>query len=334
VIPGLVWSDDGEVVVNKHAPLIDINELHGRAWDLLPMDLYRAHNWQCFGDIGKRQPYASIFTSLGCPYACSFCCINAPFDSHRYRMREPMAVVAEIVHLHDKYGIKTFKITDEMFVLNSRHYTAIAEGLINEGMEGELNIWAYARVDTVRADRLALLRRAGIRWLALGIESASAYVLDGADKRLKPRDIADVVDAIQQADINVIGNFIFGLPDDSEESMRETLTLAKLLHLDFANFYSAMAYPGSPLYDEAVLKGWALPTSWRGFSQHNDDCRPLDTRHVTAQRVLASRDAAFNEFFRDEDYLARMAQKFGRETEAHVREMTKYQLKRKLLEAA
>lgn len=335
-VPGLVWwagaEDEQRIVVNKQAPLLDIDELDGDAWDLLPMQLYRAHNWQCFGDPDNRQPYASIYTSLGCPYSCSFCCINAPFDSHRYRMRKPEAVVAEIKMLHDEYGVRTFKITDEMFVLNPRHYGAIAEGIIDAGLGDQLNIWAYSRSDTIRPDKLALLRRAGVRWLALGIESASARVLGDVDKRLKAHETVKVVEAIQKAGINVIGNFIVGLPQDDEQSMQETLDLAKSLHLDFMNIYAAQAYPGSPLHDEAVAKGWALPSSWRGYSQHNKWARPLDTLHVSGVEVLRFRDHFFNDFYRDQRYIDRVWQKFGVETREHVKQMTQYQLDRLLLD--
>lgn len=346
-VPGLVWWEDkGRQGINPPALLIeDLSKYHGDAWDLLPMDRYRAHNWQCFGELDHRQPYASIYTSLGCPYRCSFCCINAPFQSNRYRMRDPAAVVAEIVKLYRTYGVRTFKIVDEMFVLNERHYKAICRGLIDACVKDDLlpisamgevglNIWAYARVDTVNPQNLGLLRSAGIKWLALGIESASAYVRDGAQKRLKNDDIATVVRTIQAAGINVIGNYIFGLPDDDEASMRTTLDLALSLNTEFANFYCAMAYPGSPLHTEALREGWTLPESWRGYSQHNDDCRPLDTKHVDAATVLRFRDEAFRAYFTNPAYLDMVGQKFGAETLEHVRAMTTYRLTRKLLAAA
>lgn len=334
-MPGLVvrTHDGKDIVYFEAAPLIeDLSQLHGNVWDLLPMTKYRAHNWQCLDDPARRQPYASIYTSLGCPYACSFCCINAPFGTRRYRMRNPDDVVAEILMLRECHGVRTFKITDEMFVLNERHYAAICEGIARSGIAGDLNIWAYARVDTVRADKLNLLRRAGVRWLALGIESESAYVRNGVDKRLKRDDIAEVVRTIQAAGINVIANYIFGLPDDTMESMRATLRLAMELRTEWANFYSAMAYPGSPLYDEAVAKGWALPETWRGYAQHGYDCRPLDTRHIDGATVLRFRDEAHQIYFSSPRFLDDTTRKFGADAVRHVREMTARELPRRILE--
>ena len=330
-IPGLAWRDGDTIRKNPPAPLIDINQLHGNAWRLLPMEKYRAHNWQCFGDLDTRQPYAAICTSLGCPFKCAFCCINAPFHANRYRMRAPEFVVAEIDMLHSTYGVKTFKIVDEMFVLNDRHVRAICEGLAAKPYASELNIWAYARVDTVKAGRLPLLRRAGIRWLALGIESGSAHVREGADKAFGQDDIFATVRAIQAAGINVIGNFIFGLPDDTHETMRATLGLAKQLNCEFANFYAAMAYPGSALYSDAIRRGAALPASWSGYSQHSYDTHPLSTATLSPAEVLAFRDDAFHDYFDDPRYRTMVGRKFGLATRLHIQRMTAHRLDRALL---
>ena len=333
-VEGLVWRDGATVRINPSAPLIENldADLHGSVWDMLPMDRYRAHNWQCFGDLGSRAPYASIYTSLGCPYKCVFCCINAPFGVHRYRMRRPEKVVAEIDHLHDTYGVKTFKIIDEMFVLNERHVAAICDLLIERAYD--FNIWAYARVDTVKPNMLDRLRRAGIRWLALGIESGSQHVRDGAQKTLRHDDIVSIVRAIQAAGIHVIGNYIFGLPDDDRKTMQQTLDLALELNCEFVNLYSAMAYPGSALYEMAKNKGWALPDTWSGFSQHSHDCQPLPTEKVSSEEVLQFRDDAFHRYFADPRYLDKVSQLFGPQTRNHIEDMAHHRLPRKLLEQA
>ena len=62
--------------------------------------------------------------------------------------------------------------------------------------------------------------------------------------------------------------------------MQQTLDLALDLNCEFANFYSAMAYPGSPLYEQALRLGWRLPDTWSGYSQHAVDTLPLPTNHL------------------------------------------------------
>ena len=331
-IPSLWYRVSGVIMSNPPATLMEDldGEMPGVAWDLLPMEKYRAHNWHCFEHIHDRQPYVSIHTSLGCPYKCSFCCINAPFGKPSYRMWSPDTVIKEIDVLVNNYGVKNIKFVDEMFVLNRNHVIGICNRIIERGYD--LNIWAYARVDTVKGEFLDKLNRAGFRWLALGIESGSKHVRDGVEKgRFGSLDIVKTVKGIQTAGINVIGNYIFGLPDDTHESMQETLDLAVETNCEFANFYSAMAYPGSKLYSMAIENGWALPDSWIGYSQHSYETLPLRTETLTSAEVLKFRDEAFQKYFSNPCYLDMVWKKFGEDVVVHLREMTRIKLNRKLL---
>ncbi len=332
-IPSL-WYRVGNVIMSNPAgELMDDldHEMPGVAWDMLPMDQYRAHNWHCFEHIHDRQPYASLHTSLGCPYKCTFCCINAPFGKPSYRLWSPDTVIDDIGVLVEKYGVKNIKFVDEMFVLNKNHVFGICDRIIERGYD--LNIWAYARVDTVKDEFLDRLRRAGFRWLALGIESGSKHVRDGVEKgRFGAVEIMKVVRKIQDAGINVIGNYIFGLPDDTHQTMQETLDLALEANCEFANFYCAMAYPGSKLYDLAVKNGWELPSSWIGYSQHAYETHPLRTEALTSAEVLRFRDEAFQRYFAAPSYLDLVKRKFGEDVLSHVREMSGVPLRRKLLE--
>jgi len=338
-IRGLVYRDHGRAVSNAAAPLVkDLDaDMPGVAWDLLPMNRYRAHNWHCFGHL-QREPYAALYTTLGCPYHCSFCCIQAPFksgeralglntDVNSYRFWSPRRVVDEIDLLVTRYGVRNIKFADEMFVLNARHVLAICDLIIERRYD--LNIWAYARVDTVRDSMLEKLKRAGFNWLALGIEAADDKVLTDVDKRYKVDEVYETVRKIKAAGINIIGNYIFGLPEDTAETMQRTLDLELDLNCEFANFYSAMAYPGSPLYEQAVRQGWRLPDSWSGYSQHAVNTLPLPTRHLSAGEVLRFRDHAFNVYFTHQPYLDMIRRKFGDDTVAHIREMTSHRLERR-----
>jgi hypothetical protein len=110
--------------------------------------------------------------------------------------------------------------------------------------------------------------------------------------------------------------------------MQQTLRLALDLRCEFANFYTAMAYPGSPLHAQAVREGWRLPETWSGYSQHAVDTLPLPTRHLSAGEVLRFRDEAFTAYFTDPGYLEMVQRMFGDATVAHIREMASHRLER------
>jgi radical SAM superfamily enzyme YgiQ (UPF0313 family) len=340
-VRGLCYSEDGALRSTPAAPLVkDLDhEMPEMAWDLLPMKKYRAHNWHCFGNF-ERQPYASFYTTFGCPYHCSFCCIQAPFKSgekvagwkesvNSYRFWSPQAVIAQIEKLVTKYGVRNIKIADEMFVLNPRHVLGICDAIIERGYD--LNIWAYARVDTVKDDMLDKLKRAGFNWLAFGIEAASERVRDDVDKGFGQEEIFRTIEKVRSAGINVIANYIFGLPEDNLESMQATLDLALELNCEFANFYSAMAYPGSQLYSLAIKEGSPLPRDWSGYSQHAINTLPLPTKHLSGADVLCFRDQAFQVYFSSAAYLEMMSRKFGPETAEQIRQMTSHKLERQYI---
>ena len=331
-VPGLWYRLNGKPVLSRTAPVIAENDLNvtlnGVAWDMLPMDVYRAHNWHCFDHIDERTPYATIYTSLGCPFKCTFCCINAPFGKPSIRYWDPDFVITELDILATKYGVKNIKIADEMFVLQEDHVMRLCDLIIERGYD--FNIWAYARVDTVKDRFLEKLKKAGFNWLCLGIESQSKHVRDGAQKgHYNEQDIINVVRKIQNVGIYIIANYMFGLPDDNYQSMRDTLNLSKELNCEWANFYSGMAYPGSKLYDLALQKGWALPEKWQDFSQHSYEQLPLPTDHLTAGQVLSFRDNAWQEYFTNSNYLDMVQEKFGQNVLDHINKLTSHKLNRK-----
>jgi anaerobic magnesium-protoporphyrin IX monomethyl ester cyclase len=336
-VRGLWYYEDGKMRATASPPLVQNVEVEmpGVAWDLLPMEKYRAHNWHCFGNL-ERQPYAAIYTTLGCPYHCTFCCIQAPFKSgekelglketaNSYRYWSPKQVGDELEKLAGM-GVRNIKIADEMFVLNKRHVLGICDEIIARKLD--FNIWAYARIDTVKEGMLPKLKQAGFNWLAFGIEAANSRVQADVDKRFDEEDVYETVAKTKAAGINIIGNFIFGLPEDDDASMRETLDMALRLNCEFANLYSAMAYPGSPLYTMALTQNWELPENWSGYSQHAVDSKPLRTKYLTSAQVLKFRDEAFQGYFDAPSYLNMVRERFGQKTVDHIRHMTGHKLVR------
>ncbi len=309
------------------------------AFDLLPpLTRYRAHNSHCFqefeastepGFVDVRAPYFVLYTSLGCPYHCTYCCINSLFGKPRIRYWDLETVMGWIDTLVLKHGVKHIRLDDELFILSPKRVERFCDMIIERGYD--LNLWAYARVDTINDRLLKKMKQAGLQWLCLGIEAGAAAVRDDVDKTIK-RDIFDTVKIIQDNDIYVLGNFMFGLPEDNFETMRATLDMAIDLKCEFINFNSTMAYPGSQLYDHWMKTApEKLPATWAGYTQHGYEAQPLPTKYLTSEQVIKFRDEAFDEYYQNEDYLKFVEQRFGPKTVEHIRDMTKIKLKRKIL---
>jgi radical SAM superfamily enzyme YgiQ (UPF0313 family) len=229
------------------------------------------------------------------------------------------------------YGVKTIRLSDEMFFLNKKFYVPILEEIIRRGLK--FNMWAYARVDTVREDQLALFKRAGINWLCLGIEAGNQIVRKDIEKgRFQQINIRDVVKMINDHDIYILGNYIFGLPEDNIERMQETLDLAMELNTEHANFYPCQALPGSPLYFEARKKKWETPKNFEEYAFYSYECKPLPTNYCSPQEVLKFRDDAWKKYFTNPSFLNKIKNKFGTQNMENIKELSKIELKRKILE--
>lgn len=334
--------NDPQMIVPQERMDID---LPGYAWDLLPyrekpLDLYRAHFWHAEFDHAQRTPFAAIYTSLGCNFACNFCMINivnrinngeeiTAADSKGMRFWSPEWVAREMKKLADM-GVKTLRISDEMFFLNRKFYAPILQDAIDQ--EYGFNMWAYSRIDTVRKDALELFKKAGVNWLALGVEAGNQLVRQEVSKgSFKEVNIRDVCKTVGEADINIISNYIFGFPEDNLQTMQETLDLALELNTEMANMYPCQALPGSPMYREALRNGWKLPDSYEGYAFLSYESQPLPTKHLSAAEVLAFRDEAWKTYFTNPKYLDLVERRFGEAQRQNVVNMSKIELKRKLL---
>ena len=322
-------------------------DLPGYAWDLLPykskpLDLYRAPMWHAEYDFEKRTPYASLQTSLGCQFGCNFCMINilnrndneevgvaSNYSGMRFWTTE--FIIKEFDKLIDM-GVKTIRIVDEMFLLNPKYYIPLCKELAERNKDDSLRIWSYSRIDTVkRPEILELVRKAGIKWLALGIESGAKSVRLEVDKgKFEDVDVRKVIQKVHEADINVMANYIFGLPGDTKETINKTMELSLDLCTAGWNTYAAMALPGSLLYKKALEDGTKLPESYEGYSFHSYETLPLPTEKLSAEEIIVLRDDAFNKYHNYKPFLNLIEKKFGKKAADNIIEMTKIKLKRKI----
>ena len=341
---GIGFKDDG-VVLNEPERIVPksmlAEDIPGIAWDLLPsFDKYRTAPWHSWSNNTEQYPFAALYTSLGCPYKCSFCMINiinrtsnlpmvTSADSNMFRWWDPEFIIKQFDYFAEK-NIRNIKIADELFVLNPNHFMKICNMIIERGYD--FNIWAYSRVDTCKTQYLDTLKKAGVNWLGLGIENPNQVLRQEIHKdHFVDVKITDLMKSMKDAGINIGGNYIFGLPMDTQESMQNTLDFAIANKTEMVNFYCAMAYPGSPLHKTAREKGWKLPETYSGYSQHSYDMLNLSNDNLRAEEIMAFRDEAFVKYNTDPNYLQLLENKFGKSARLNMEETLKIKLKRKLL---
>lgn len=344
-VKGIAYRNgDGEKVLNPAERIVPqellTQDLPGMALDLMPdFSKYRTSSWHTNFDDSKTSPFVSIYSSLGCIFRCEFCMINSinrndnnpnlAADSFNiFRYWEPQHMI-KWFDAFAKAGIKNIKIADEMFVLKPQHCLELCKLIIERGYN--FNIWAYTRVNTVKEEYLETFKKAGINWLAIGIESGSQTIRTEITKgRFKEENIRDICKKIQDYDINVGANYIFGLGHDTYETMQETLDLAIDINAENTNMYAAMALPGSPLFLKAREEGWDLPTKYSEYGFLSYDCLPTPTYTLSAAEVLKFRDNAFHQIFESERYLGMIQKKFGQTAVDNIKKLTKIRLKRKI----
>ena len=351
---GIAFKDDrGIIHINPGEKIVPQDKLEedlpGYAWDLLPfknkpLDLYRSPMWHANYIEEKRSPYAAIQTSIGCQFKCEFCMINlinrdddteigiaSNYSGMRYW--RPEFIIKEFDKLIS-LGVNTIRITDEMFLLNQKYYKPLCEMLSERNKNDKLQLWAYSRVDTVkRPEILKLVRKAGIKWLCLGIESGDKSIrLEISKGKFEDVDVRKVVEQIHSSGINVMANYIYGLPGDTEETIKKTFNLSLEMCTLGWNTYAAMALPGSSLYKKALENNIELPKSYSGYSFHSYDTVPLPTKYLKNYEVLKLRDDAFINYHTNKKYLKKIEDNFGYEALKNILEMTKIKLKRKIIE--
>ena len=351
-IKGIAFRDKDKIVFNvgeKVVPTERMDEdLPGYAWDLLPynntpFDLYRSPLWHAEYIEENRSPYAAIQTSLGCQFKCDFCMINlinkddeneigVAASYNKMRFWSPEFIIKEFDKLI-KYGVKTIRIVDEMFLLNSKYYLPLCKMLAERNKDDNLRMWAYSRIDTVKnKDVLKIIRAAGIKFLALGIENADHGIrLEISKGKFENVQVEKIIDQVHDANIDVMANYIYGLTGDTKETIEKTFQLSLRLNTIGWNTYPAMALPGSMLFKKALENGIKLPESYEGYSFHSYDTQPLPTEKLTAGEILKLRDQKFIEYHSNPRFLEKIKKKYGNIAVNNILEMNKIRLKRKLV---
>jgi len=208
------------------------------------------------------------------------------------RLRSPESVVNEMFVDQKRFGVSDFLFWTETFTLHNGQVNRICELLIeaNMGIRWVCN----SRVDTGNLAMFKKMKQAGCWMVSFGIESANQDVLDRAGKKIRIDDIYRSISAAKEAGLQVTGHFTFGLPGETERSLSAIPRLAIALNLDYAQFYYAVPFPGSRLYEEAVSEGWIKESNWKYFDQ---TIANLEYPMLSNEAIIRERHHAIRKFY-------------------------------------
>jgi radical SAM superfamily enzyme YgiQ (UPF0313 family) len=246
-VPSLTWREAGVVRPHRaHGVFGGFLQSAAPAWDLLALDHYSLPM--------VNKPYVLVETSRGCPYSCDFC-VAPIHQGHKFRERSAKALVDEIERCHRELGVEFFYLWGDTVTLNVKSFTAFCDELIARRLP--VSWFGNARADNLTDPAFVhRLKRAGCWMLALGIESESEDVRKDMAKRLERQKIQTAFQNMRQAGIKSFAFFIFGYPGENAQTLDATTRYAIELDPDFANFYPAVPYPGTALYDKCIRDGW------------------------------------------------------------------------------
>jgi radical SAM superfamily enzyme YgiQ (UPF0313 family) len=285
-IEGLAYRNGSVVKKNPPRPFIEnLDELPFPARHLLPMDLYSSGV-----SLSKRKPQATMITSRGCIFHCSFC--SKSIFGRDYRVRSPENVVAEIEQLIKDYGVKEISFWDDIWGLKRSWAVEMCNLLIEKDLD--LTWSCETRVNLVDLEMLKLMKKAGCWNIFYGIESGNQDLLDIINKGITLEQSRNAVKWTKQAGIEVRANFMLALPGETPEKAMKTIEFAKELDADFVKFNITTPYPDTELYKTAKTYG-TLEESLDKFTNYFPVFVP--SGYDSKEEILEMRAKAYKEYY-------------------------------------
>ena len=274
LLPGMhMRGRDGEIISDYSSPMIEnLDSLPFPAHDLFKIDRYT--NLQPLTDgLDRHARSFTILTSRGCPYKCTFC--SKPVTGDTWRGRSVDNVVAEWRWLVQDLHASEIGVTDDIWNLKMDRAKELMRRLIAEG----LNTVPWTTVHGMKVNHtdlelFQLMKAAGCKRVGFGVENGDPWMLRNVIR--KGQTLEQVREAFKNAKaagLQTMGFFIFGMPNETEETMDATIDLALELDPDLANFMLAAPFPGTKMYDMIREGGEIFANEWPDYAIHEQKSR-------------------------------------------------------------
>ena len=225
-IKGLAFRRSGQVVRNEDADVIcDLDELP------IPAQYFS---------------YQHVSLTRGCAGNCNFC--GSPqFWGRKIRFHSPDYFVEQLELLYAR-GVRFIYVSDDTFTVNRNYVTEICKKIIQKKME--INWVAISRVDMIDEDVLYWMRKAGCIQISYGVESGSKNIRKFLKKKISDQQICRAFKLTQHYGMMARAYFIYGCPQESWQTIQQTIDLIDRIKPLSAIFYILDLFPGTALYQD------------------------------------------------------------------------------------
>ncbi len=238
-------------------------------------------------------PYVSLYTGRGCKSHCTFCLWPQTVGGHRYRVRSPEHVAAEIKQARAMFPqVREFFFDDDTFTDNLPRAEAIAKELGKLGVTWSCN----AKANVPRAT-LKVLRENGLRLLLVGYESGNQQILYNIKKGMRIEVARQFTKDCHELGIKIHGTFILGLPGETKETIEETIRFAQEVNPHTMQVSLAAPYPGTFLYKQAVENNWLDVEHAELIDDHGIQIAPLSYPHLSHTEMFDSVETFYRRFY-------------------------------------
>jgi len=271
-VPGMAQrTKNCKIIVGERPkPIKNLDELPMPAWQDISTTDYR-FDYSAWLNPKKHKIdiVAPILTSRSCPFDCNFCAFNT-LMGRGFRYHSPARVVDEIERLHKQFGVNYFEFIDDNMGIKKSRLIAICNEILKRNLDIQFTSMSGLHIATIDQDIVDALCDAGYLHAILPIEHASEFIRNKViGKKLSRDKIFEVAELFKKRNIMTRGFFIIGFPEETDETIRETIQMIKELDFDLINVFNLIPFPGTRLFQQCLehklfLNKVDTNTLWKG----------------------------------------------------------------------
>jgi radical SAM superfamily enzyme YgiQ (UPF0313 family) len=231
------------------APIADLDALPFPAWDLFPLENYWKLRY-AHGPVTESR-WIPLMTSRGCPYPCGFCVVPET-NQLKWRSRSAENVCMEMRYWHDRLGVREFHVEDLNPTVDEQRMRKLSEAIVANDLHVTWKIVAGTKLDILKdMTTLAIMARAGCRYISFSPESGSPSVLKKMNKPFKHDVAIELTKTMNRLGIRSQACFVIGYPEEVDADRvltRQYLHRLVKAGLDEVALFICTPAPGSALF--------------------------------------------------------------------------------------